>query len=73
MQEEYDIKVSQLAKPLEGWRINPNEKIVKAVIKGLERCNGECPCHNESHDKKCPCSDYREKGICHCNLYVKDE
>ena len=33
--------------------------------------NGECPCHNDSVDKHCPCSDYREKDICHCGLYIK--
>jgi len=37
----------------------------------IERNNGDCPCHNESYDKKCPCSDYRENDICHCGLYIK--
>lgn len=31
------------------------------------------PCHNTGEDKKCPCSDYREKDICHCSLYLKRE
>ena len=55
----------------EGWVLNPNEKIVNGIIKGINRCNGECPCVNESYDKHCPCSDYRENGECHCRLYLK--
>lgn len=55
----------------EGWKLNPNEKIVDAIMKRIEVCNGDCPCHNDSYDKHCPCSDYREKDECHCNLYVK--
>ena len=55
----------------EGWVLNPNDKIVNAILKRCEMNNGECPCHNESADKHCPCSDYREKNICHCGLYIK--
>lgn len=55
----------------EGWVLNPDDKIVNAILKRCEMNNGECPCHNESVDKHCPCSDYREKNICHCGLYIK--
>lgn len=55
----------------EGWQLNPNPKVVASITKGIERCDGECPCHNTGKDKKCPCSDYRENDICHCNLFVK--
>lgn len=58
--------------PKKGWMINPNSKIVIGILKGLERNNGECPCHNNSIDKKCPCSDYRDNDECHCNLYIKE-
>ena len=57
----------------EGFKLNPNEKVVKAILKGIERCGGECPCHNASIDKKCPCESYRLRDKCHCNLYVKIE
>ena len=53
-----------------GWILNPNDKIVNAILKRVEINNGECPCHNESIDKHCPCSDYRENDMCHCGLYV---
>lgn len=53
------------------WVLNPNDNIVNAVMKRIENNNGECPCHNESVDKHCPCSDYREKDMCHCGLYLK--
>ena len=45
-----------------GWILNPNEKVVNGIIKGLNRCNGECPCSNNSREKQC----------C-CNLYIKEQ
>lgn len=56
----------------EGWKLNPNEKIVKGVTRGIESNNGECPCHNDSEDKHCPCSNYRLHDHCCCSLYVKE-
>lgn len=56
----------------EGWIINKNDKQVNAILKMIEKNNGECPCHNNSIDKRCPCSDYRDKDICHCGLYIKE-
>lgn len=55
----------------EGWMLNPNDKIVNAILKRVEANNGECPCHNTCIDKHCPCSGYREDDKCCCNLYVK--
>jgi ferredoxin-thioredoxin reductase catalytic subunit len=55
----------------EGFIINPNEKVVNGIIKGINRNNGECPCSNDSIDKLCPCSNYRELGKCCCTLYIK--
>ena len=60
----------------EGWKLNPEDKIVNAILKRIEKCNGECPCQNpgETHeDRCCPCKEYRVHDVCHCNLYVKDE
>ena len=56
-----------------GWKINPDDKVVNGILRGLCRNNGECPCHNTGAEKQCPCSDYRENDICHCNLYIKEE
>ena len=55
----------------EGWQLNPNEKVVNAILKGIERCEGECPCQNDSEEKQCPCSNYRLHDKCCCKLYVK--
>ena len=55
----------------EGFDLNPNDKIVNSIFKRVENNNGECPCHNNSIDKKCQCSDYRDNDICHCGLYIK--
>ena len=57
----------------EGWMLNPNEKIVNGNIKGINRCNGDCPCNNDSEEKHCPCSNYRTKDKCCCKLYVKQD
>lgn len=57
----------------EGWIVNPNPKIVRGILKALERNNGECPCQNDSEDKHCPCSNYRLKDKCCCKLYIKVE
>ena len=57
----------------EGWVLNPDDRVVNAILKRCEANNGECPCHNTGVDKRCPCSDYRESDICHCNLYLKKD
>lgn len=56
-----------------GWHLNPNEKAVNGILKGINRNDGDCPCNNYSIDKRCPCSNYREKDHCCCHLYLKDE
>lgn len=56
-----------------GWMLNPNDKVVNNIIKRCIDNKGECPCYNNSIDKRCPCSDYRDNDICHCGLYIKDE
>lgn len=58
-----------------GWKLNPNEKVVNAIIKRINKCDGECPCDNPGktrEDRLCPCKEYRENNICHCNLYVHE-
>ena len=57
----------------EGWMLNPNEKIVNGIIRAINRCNGDCPCNNDSEEKHCPCSNYRTKDKCCCKLYVKQD
>ena len=78
-------KSEQYAKE-QGFKIDPDKKIVSFVIKGLlnnKKKNGElyCPCRRVTGNKKedmkiiCPCiyhlSEIKEKGKCHCNLFVK--
>ena len=69
-----------------GFKLNPDKKIVRGVIKGLfinEKKFGEkyCPCRRRTGikevDKKiiCPCvyhkKEIKEKGHCHCFLFVR--
>lgn len=59
-----------------GFILNPNEKIVNGILKGLKRCDGHCPCHNKyagTDDDICPCKAYREEDYCCCTLYIKKE
>ena len=58
----------------EGWDLNPNDKVVNAILKRCEMNNGECPCHNDGDTKEkrmCPCENYRLKDHCCCGLYIK--
>lgn len=56
-----------------GFILNPNDKIVNSILKGIERNDGLCPCTNDSIDKHCPCSNYIEHDKCCCTLYVKEK
>lgn len=55
----------------QGWVLNPNDKIVNAILKRVELNNGECPCDNQAEDKHCPCTNYTQKDKCCCGLYLK--
>ena len=55
----------------EGWILNPNKNRVEIIKTLIGKNNGECICYNESEDKHCPCTDYIDKDICHCGLYLK--
>ena len=59
----------------EGWQLNPEDKIVNAILKRCELNNGECPCIKDMtiprEDRLCPCKSYLENDVCHCTLYVK--
>lgn len=58
----------------DGFLLNPDDKVVNGVIKGLNRNNGKCPCYHgdeiADEDLMCPCKEYRENGNCRCNLYI---
>ena len=69
-----------------GIALNPNKKMVEAVIEGIinhEINDGAryCPCRKLTGDKEedakiaCPCiyhlDEVAKMGHCHCNLFVK--
>lgn len=69
-----------------GYALNPDERVVKAVIRGLalnELRYGKpyCPCRRITGDLDrdsliiCPCAYHKEEierlGRCHCGLFVK--
>ena len=69
-----------------GFKLNPNEKVVAAVIKGLlakEREYGRryCPCRRVTGDPEkdklivCPCvyhkKEIKEMGHCYCGLFAR--
>lgn len=55
------------------------EKVAAAVLKGLERKEGFCPCRlPKLPEFFCPCDEFKGQladpayhGLCHCRLYVK--
>lgn len=54
--------------------LNPNDKVILGISRGLIRCEGECPCDQGDiplEDKLCPCVQYRKNKICKCNLFIK--
>ncbi|MFH1036541.1 MAG: ferredoxin-thioredoxin reductase catalytic domain-containing protein [Patescibacteria group bacterium] len=70
----------------QGYKLNPNPKVVDAIVKGLlkrEQEFGEryCPCRRVTGDKEedkkliCPCFWHKEEiakdGHCHCGIFVK--
>jgi nicotinate (nicotinamide) nucleotide adenylyltransferase len=60
---------------------NDDAKIVNAILNGLERKKGYCPCRvQRNEDTKCICKEFREQiedpnfeGYCHCLLYYKSK
>ncbi|HOX35495.1 MAG TPA: ferredoxin-thioredoxin reductase catalytic domain-containing protein [Methanoregulaceae archaeon] len=69
-----------------GYTLNPDEKQLGTVIRGLVRNKGKfgrpyCPCRLRSGDEEkdraieCPCVYHKEEiakdGSCHCRLYYK--
>ncbi len=57
-----------------GFILNPDDLIVNAVFRALERTDGHCPTpvtNRFGHDQ-CPCSEYLQKGNCYCKLYIKE-
>jgi len=84
--EEQLKKIKEYAENEPGLKLNPNEAIVNAIVKGLVR-NEEtrgaayCPCRPITGDKEtdkkiiCPCIFHKDEiakdGQCHCRLFVK--
>ena len=55
--------------------LNPDKKAVRKILKACWRNGGLCPCYPGASDigdvnRFCPCQDFREKKVCHCNLYL---
>jgi len=81
LKKEYKIYAKK-----EGFKLNPNEKIVDTVVRRIlenreKLGHGYCPCRRPTGDKKedekiiCPCVFHKEEielqGHCHCMLFVK--
>jgi ferredoxin-thioredoxin reductase catalytic subunit len=89
-QEELEEEILKWAEEYarkNGWTLNPDDKQLKTVIRGLARNTvrfGEqyCPCRIRSGDPEedrkivCPCIYHRDEvekdGQCHCHLYFRE-
>lgn len=80
-------KAKEYAEKGAGLKLNPNEVIANAIVKGLARNREKygaayCPCRPVTGDKGkdkliiCPCIYHKDEitrdGCCHCRLFVKD-
>ena len=62
-----------------GIKYNTEAKVVEAVLKGLVRKEGFCPCRlPKLPEFYCPCDEFKGQmadpdyhGLCHCRLYMK--
>ena len=88
MNEEELIEFSKKYAEEQGFKLNPNEAVVNAIIKGLLKREAEegekyCPCRVNSGDKEedkkniCPCFWHKEEierdGHCKSRLFVKGD
>jgi len=88
MNEKELRKISEKYAESQGFKFNPNERIVETIIKGLlanEKKHGfrYCPCRaitgNKEKDSKiiCPCAfhkmEIKNMGRCLCGLFVSKE
>ena len=89
MSKETDLKViMEKYASSQGYKLNPDDKIVSAILKGLIRNKEEkgfryCPCRplsgdvNEDSKIVCPCIYHKDEiakdGHCHCNLFVRGD
>lgn len=80
------IKQSKEYAKKQGFKLNPDRKIVEGIVKGLlareEKFGARyCPCRRVTGDAKedeklvCPCfwhlAEIEKDGHCFCNLFVK--
>jgi len=58
---------------LDGFKLTDNIAVRKGIYKGIQRCDGNCPCKHPENDGDlhCPCEGYRTKNRCCCKLYVE--
>ena len=58
-----------------GWRLNPDDNKVNEILHKLYENDGLCPTlvHNRVGHIQCPYSEYIQRSICHCGLYVKED
>lgn len=56
----------------DGWRLNPDSGVCRAIRKRIRITGGHCPCVPKSQwneDTLCPCAKFRNNEGCHCGLY----
>ena len=54
-----------------GMKFTDDIKLKEAILQGLEKCNGHCPCNLIKDESTiCPCVECRETGTCYCGLFI---
>ena len=61
-------------KEKDGWKINPDNKIVNSIFRDLGKYDGKCSYLNSyDNNQICPCDDYLLYDKCMCNLYIRKD
>lgn len=59
---------------MRGYRFNTDREYVEKILEGIRRKEGHCPCRVQVDETTlCPCDEFVHKGICKCNLFIKDK
>ena len=61
--------------PKEGYQLNPDNKLVNAIVRAIGESDGHCMNRHIKHRgcDICPCDEYLLYNNCMCKLYVKSE
>ena len=56
----------------QGYKLNPDRKVVDLIIEGLKNKDRHCPCRvQKTPENICSCEEFINTGKCCCKLWVE--